>query len=94
MGKDTKQQNSGNRGSERRRHSSPSSRAEFELHPEHCEKIANLKPHLLRAIHTVLESHGVDAVVHNISFRPRTAALAGGCPNGQPCCYINGVYTC
>lgn len=70
------------------------------LHPKHRRKIAALKPHLLDAVHTLLRSHGVNAVVHSISFRPngpapRAAGLDGGqCPGGAPCCMINGVWTC
>ncbi len=67
----------------------------FQLHPAHCAKIASLKPHLLSAVHKLLRSNGVDAVVHSISFRPADAkAVNGGSCGGQPCCYINGVWTC
>jgi hypothetical protein len=71
------------------------------LQRKHQKKIALLKPHLIDAVHTLLKSHGVDAVVHSISFRasgpvPRAAAGLGGgqCPGGAPCCIINGVWTC
>lgn len=70
----------------------------LELDPEHCKKIAALKPHLLDAVHTVLRSHGVDAVVHSISFRPSNAVAmtdsVGGPCGAAPCCFINGVWTC
>jgi hypothetical protein len=73
----------------------------LQLHPKHCKKIADLKPHLLDAVHTVLKSHGVDAVVHSISFRPgkpvamtMTGGLSGGPCGAAPCCMINGVWTC
>jgi hypothetical protein len=67
----------------------------FQLHPEHCEKIALLKPELLRAVHEVLKKNGVNATVHTISFRPADAvAMSGGPCGSQPCCYINGVWTC
>ena len=66
------------------------------LHPKHQKKIATLKPHLLDAVHTVLKSHGVDAVVHCISFRPpiKAKAMLGGPCGAAPCCLINGVWTC
>ena len=67
----------------------------FQLHPEHCEKIALLKPELLRAVHEVLKKNGVNAAVHTISFRPADdVAMSGGPCGSQPCCYINGVWTC
>lgn len=71
----------------------------LELEPKQRKKIAVLKPHLLDAVHTVLRSHGVDAVVHSISFRPsNVVAMAdeqnGGPCGASPCCMINGVYTC
>lgn len=65
------------------------------LQPKHQKKINTLKPHLLDAVHTVLRSHGIDAVVHSISFRPtKTKAMLAGPCGGAPCCYINGVWTC
>jgi hypothetical protein len=66
------------------------------LHPKHCKKISTLKPHLLDAVHTVLKSHGINAVVHSISFRPsdsKQSALSGQC-GAAPCCMVNGVWTC
>ena len=71
----------------------------LQLHPKHRKKISALKPHLLEAVHTVLRSHGVDAVVHSISFRPSKAAamttgLGGGPCGPAPCCMIDGVWTC
>jgi hypothetical protein len=67
----------------------------FQLHPVHSEKIAALKPRLLEAVHDLLKSNGVDAVVHTISFRPAAAVAMGSGPCGSmPCCYINGVWTC
>lgn len=66
------------------------------LDAKYQKKIAALKPHLVDAVHNVLKSHGVDAVVHSISFRPSTAQVgAGAGPCGAaPCCFINGVWTC
>lgn len=67
----------------------------FQLDDAHSEKIASLNPHLIGAVHGLLKSHGVDAVVHSISFRPANAVAGGGGPCGpQPCCYVNGVWTC
>jgi hypothetical protein len=59
------------------------------LPPEHANKIVDLHPHLRSVINAVLKSHGIDAQVHQISFRPAAPniAMAG-------CQYINGVWTC
>lgn len=74
---------------------SSSNSGAFQLDPAHSEKIASLKPHLFEAVHQVLRSNGVDAVVHSISFRPANAVVRTYGPCGsQPCCYINGVWTC
>ena len=67
-------------------------RVAFRLNPADGEKIAILHSHLMDAVHVLLKSHGVDAVVHSISFRP-TGAMASE-TSGGPCCYINGVWTC
>lgn len=65
------------------------------LDRKYQKKIVALKPHLLDAVHTVLRSHGVGAVVHSISFRPMKAkALELGPCGDEPCCYVDGVWTC
>jgi hypothetical protein len=71
------------------------------LHPDHSEKILSLHPEILDAVHDILKTNGVDAVVHRISYVPSGAGEDNGGSNGddwpcgdQPCCYINGVWTC
>jgi hypothetical protein len=66
----------------------------FRLDQADCEKITSLHPHLIDAVHVLLKSHGVDAVVHGISFRPTGASANLGEICSPPCCYINGVWTC
>jgi hypothetical protein len=66
--------------------------------PKHQKTIEKISPQLADAVHTVLKSHGIDAVVHSISFRKSGAITAdclnGGCPDGAQCCMINGTWTC
>jgi hypothetical protein len=65
------------------------------LDAEHSGKILSLQPQLLDAVHNILKDHGVNAVVHRISFRPAGVSDVDDWPCGsQPCCFVNGVWTC
>lgn len=63
----------------------------FQLHPAQCQKIRALRPDLFKAVHQVLKSNGIEAVVHTIGFR---SASAKGRRASVPCCNIGGIMYC